>query len=143
MMNDATADQLVEKMPSINKENGTLKAQGDEVKQILVDGKPFFGNDPNLSLRNLPAELIDKVQIFDQLSEQSQFTGINDGNTVKTINIVTKNGMNNGQFGKLYAGYGVHDKYQIGTNLNFFDGNRRVSLIGMSNNVNIQKFCRR
>ncbi|MFZ1256776.1 MAG: outer membrane beta-barrel protein [Saprospiraceae bacterium] len=141
MMNDATADQLVEKMPSINKENGTLKAQGDEVKQILVDGKPFFGNDPNLSLRNLPAELIDKVQIFDQLSEQSQFTGINDGNTVKTINIVTKNGMNNGQFGKLYAGYGVHDKYQIGTNLNFFDGNRRVSLIGMSNNVNIQNFA--
>lgn len=139
-MDDASADQLVDKVPTITKENGVIKAQGDDVKQVLVDGKPFFGNDPNLSLKNLPADLIDKVQIFDQLSEQSQFTGINDGNTVKTINIVTKNGLNNGQFGKAYAGYGIPDKYQMGANYNLFDGSRRISIIGMSNNINVQNF---
>lgn len=137
---DASAEDLIEKMPSVTKENGTIKAHNEDVKQILVDGKPFFGNDPNLSLKSLPAEIIDKVQIFDQLSEQSQFTGVNDGNTVKTINIVTKSGMNNGQFGKVYAGYGNDQRYQTGGNFNYFDGDRRISLIGMSNNINIQNF---
>jgi hypothetical protein len=140
VMKDASADELIEKMPTVTKDQGTIKAQGEDVKQVLVDGKPFFGNDPNLSLKSLPAEIIDKIQIFDQLSEQSQFTGINDGNTVKTINIVTKSGLNNGQFGKLYAGYGNNDKYQAGGNFNYFDGDRRISLIGMSNNINIQNF---
>ena len=137
---DASAEDLIEKMPSVSKENGTIKAHNEDVKQILVDGKPFFGNDPNVSLKNLPAEIIDKVQIFDQQSEQSQFTGVNDGNTVKTINIVTKAGMNNGQFGKVYAGYGNDNKYQTGGNFNYFDGDRRISIIGMSNNINIQNF---
>lgn len=140
-MGDASAEQLVDKVPTITKENGVFKAQGEDLKQVLVDGKPFFGTDPNLALKNLPADLIDKVQIFDQLSEQSQFTGVNDGNTLKTINIVTKYGLNNGQFGKVYAGYGIPDKYQMGANYNLFDGSRRVSLIGMSNNINVQNFA--
>jgi hypothetical protein len=147
VMKDATADELIEKMPSVTKDQGSIKSQGEEVKQVLVDGKPFFGTDPNLSLKNLPAELIDKIQIFDQLSEQSQFTGINDGNTVKTINIVTKSGLNNGQFGKLYSGFGLPDqndndefRYQLGGNFNYFNGDRKISLIGMSNNINIQNF---
>ncbi|MBK9107959.1 MAG: TonB-dependent receptor [Saprospiraceae bacterium] len=137
---DASAEDLITKMPTVTNENGTVKAQNEDVKQVLVDGKPFFGNDPNLSLKNLPAELIDKIQIFDQQSEQSQFTGVNDGNTVKTINIVTKSGLNNGQFGKIYAGYNLNDKYQTGGNINYFDGSRRISLIAMSNNINIQNF---
>lgn len=137
---DATAGDLLEKMPTVSRDNGTIKAQNEEVKQVLVDGKPFFGTDPNLSLKNLPAEIIEKVQIFDQLSEQSQFTGVNDGNTVKTINIVTRSGMNNGQFGKLYAGYGLDNRYQSGGNVNYFNGDTRISLIGMSNNINVQNF---
>lgn len=137
---DASAEDLIEKMPTISKDNGQIKSHNEDIKQILVDGKPFFGNDPNLSLKNLPAEIIDKVQIFDQQSDQSQFTGINDGNTVKTINIVTKQGLNNGQFGKIYLGYGTEKSYQTGGNLNYFDGDRRISLIGMSNNINIQNF---
>lgn len=137
---DATAGDLLEKMPTVSRDNGTIKAQNEEVKQVLVDGKPFFGTDPNLSLKSLPAEIIDKVQIFDQLSEQSQFTGVNDGNTVKTINIVTRSGMNNGQFGKLYAGVGSDDRFQSGGNVNYFNGDRRISIIGMSNNINVQNF---
>lgn len=141
VMKDANADELVEKLPGVTVENGTVKAQGENVTQVLVDGKPFFGSDPTAALKNLPAEVIDKIQIFDQQSEQSQFTGFNDGNTTKTMNIVTKTGMRNGQFGKVYGGYGYNDKYQAGGNISFFDGNRRISLIGMSNNINVQNFA--
>lgn len=141
VMKDATAEELLEKIPSVTVENGQVKAQGENVQQVLVDGKPFFGDDPTAALKNIPAELIDKVQIFDAQSEQSRFTGFNDGSTVKTVNIVTKSGMQNGQFGKVYAGYGTDDRYQAGGNLNFFDGNRRLSVIGMANNVNVQNFA--
>lgn len=140
VMKDANADELIEKLPTVTVENGTIKAQGENVTQVLVDGKPFFGNDPTAALKNLPAEVIDKIQIFDQQSEQAQFTGFQDGNTTKTINIVTKTGMRNGQFGKVYAGYGYDNKYQAGGNINYFDGNRRISLLGMTNNINVQNF---
>lgn len=140
VLRDATSEDLVSKLPGVTTENGAIKAQGENVTQVLVDGKPFFGNDPTAALRNLPAEVIDKVQIFDQQSDQAQFTGFQDGNTTKTINIVTKKGMNNGQFGKVYSGYGYQDKYQLGGNINVFDGDRRISFIGMSNNINVQNF---
>lgn len=140
VMKDASAQDLIEKMPTVTNENGTVKAQGENIQQVLVDGKPFFGNDPTTALKNLPAELIDKIQIFDQQSEQSQFTGVQDGNTTKTINIVTRKGMNNGQFGKVYAGYGWKNKYQVGGNTNIFKGDRRISILGMSNNINVQNF---
>jgi hypothetical protein len=140
VMKDASAQDLIEKMPTVTNENGTVKAQGENVQQVLVDGKPFFGNDPSAALKNLPAELIEKVQIFDQQSEQSQFTGVQDGNTTKTINIVTRKGMNNGQFGKVYAGYGWKNRYQVGGNTNIFSGDRRISIIGMTNNINMQNF---
>lgn len=141
VMKDANADELIEKIPTVTVENGAIKAQGENVTQVLVDGKPFFSNDPTAALKNLPAEVIDKIQIFDQQSEQAQFTGFQDGNTTKTINIVTKTGMRNGQFGKVYGGYGYEDKYQLGGNINYFDGNRRISVLGMSNNINVQNFA--
>ena len=141
VMSDASTEELLEKMPSVTVEDGTVKAQGEDVGQVLVDGKPFFGNDPSAALKNLPAEVVEKVQIFDAESDQAQFTGFSDGNTTKTINIVTRKDMRAGQFGKVYAGYGYEDKYQVGGNINVFDGDRRISLIGMSNNINIQNFA--
>lgn len=141
VMKDASAEDLVGKIPSVQVEGGQVKAQGENVGRVLVDGKPFFGNDPTAALRNLPAEVIDKIQIFDQASEQTQFSGIQDGNTVKTINIVTRSDMRSGQFGKIYAGYGSDQRYQSGGNVNIFDGQRRISLIGMSNNINVQNFA--
>lgn len=137
---DATAEDLVKKMPGITIENGTVKAQGEDVKKILVDGKEFFGDDANMALKNLPAEIIDKVQVFNRLGDQAQFTGFNDGNTDKTMNITTKTGRNNGTFGKIYAGYGTNDRYQAGGNLNIFKGDRRITVLGMSNNINQQNF---
>ncbi|MFQ5447539.1 MAG: outer membrane beta-barrel protein [Saprospiraceae bacterium] len=140
VMKDASAEDLVTKMPTVTVEGGKVQAQGEDVKEVLVDGRPFFGNDPTAALHNLPAEVIEKVQIFDQESEQAQFSGFSDGNTAKTLNIVTKKNMRAGQFGKIYAGYGTDERYQSGGNINFFDGDRRISVIGMSNNVNVQNF---
>jgi hypothetical protein len=137
---DATAEDLVKKMPGITVENGTVKAQGEDLKKVLVDGKEFFGDDAQMALRNLPAEIVDKVQIFDRMSDQSQFTGFRDGNTDKTMNITTKNGKNQGAFGKAYAGYGTDSRYQAGISLNQFKGNRRITLLGISNNINQQNF---
>lgn len=137
---DANAEDLVTKMAGISSQNGTVQAHGEDVKKVLVDGKPFFGDDVNAVLKNLPADVIDKIQVFDQQSEQSQFSGVNDGNTTKTINIVTKPGMKNGTFGRVMGGYGYNDVYKLGGNINFFNGNQRISIVALSNNINEQNF---
>ncbi|MEM1120249.1 MAG: TonB-dependent receptor [Bacteroidota bacterium] len=137
---DADASDLIEKMPTVVVEDGTIQAQGEDVKRVLVDGKPFFGNDPTAALKNLPAEVIDKIQIYDEQSDQAKFTGFDDGETTKTINIITKVNMRNGQFGKAYVGYGYDNKYKAGGNINIFNGDQRISLIGLSNNINVQNF---
>lgn len=137
---DASAEDLVKKMPGVTSTNGKISAQGEEVKEVLVDGKPFFGNDPNAALKTLPAEVIAKIQIYDKESEQSQLTGVSDGQTTKTINIITKSNMRSGEFGKVYAGYGYDNKYATGGNMNFFKNARRISVIAQSNNVNQQNF---
>ncbi len=137
---DASAENLIRKMPGVTVEGGQVQAQGENVQEVLVDGKPFFGNDPMAALRNLPAEVIDKIQVFDRQSDQAQFTGVDDGNTTKAINIITKPGMRSGQFGKVYAGYGPDGQYQGGGNVNLFKGDSRISLIGQANNINQQNF---
>lgn len=137
---DATAEDLVTKMPGVAIVDGKVQAQGEDVKQVLVDGKPFFGDDANAVLKNLPAEVIDKVQVFDKKSDQSLFTGFDDGNTSKTINIVTKAKFRNGTFGKAYGGYGYDDKYKAGATVNIFKDKRRISILAQSNNINEQNF---
>lgn len=138
---DATAQDLLEKMPNITIENGQVKAQGENVQKVTVDGREFFGDDATLALKNLPAEVIDKIQVFDRLSDQAQFTGFDDGQTTKTINVVTRSDRNNGQFGKVYAGYGTDGRYMAGGSTNYFKKDTRISVIGMSNNINQQNFA--
>ncbi|MBX7182895.1 MAG: outer membrane beta-barrel protein [Bacteroidia bacterium] len=140
---DASLEDLAKKMPGITMEGGTLKAHGEDVKKVLIDGKEYFGDDVTAALKNLPAEVVDKIQVFDKLSDQSQLTGFNDGNTTKTINIITKPGKSNGQFGKVFGGYGTdftNNRYQSGVNLNLFSSKRKISIIGQSNNINVQNF---
>jgi hypothetical protein len=137
---NATTEDLITKMPGITSDGNTVKVNGEAVQKVLVDGKPFFGDDPNTALKNLPAEVVDKIQVFDKQSEQSEFTGFNDGNTQKTINIVTHKNKNNGMFGRIYAGYGTDNRYGAGGTVNYFNGATRMSLIGMSNNNNQQNF---
>ncbi len=139
---DATTEDLIKKMPGITvAKDGTVTAQGETVKKVTIDGKDFFGDDASAALKNLPAEVIDKIQVFDRLSDQAQLTGFDDGNSVKAINVVTKSGLKNGRFGRIYAGYGTDDRYSAGGNASFFKGNRRLSLVGNFNNVNLQNFA--
>ncbi|WP_066409835.1 TonB-dependent receptor [Flavisolibacter tropicus] len=137
---DATAEELARKVPGITVENGQVKAQGENVRRVTIDGRELFGEDATAALRNLPAEIIDKIQVFDRLSDQAQFSGFDDGNTSKEINIVTKANMRNGHFGRVFAGYGTDDRYQAGGNATLLKGNRRISLVGNFNNINQQNF---
>lgn len=138
---DATTEDLIKKMPGITVDkDGTVTAQGEQVKKVTIDGKDFFGDDASAALRNLPSDIVDKIQVFDRLSDQAQFTGIDDGNSVKALNIVTKSGIKNGQFGRVYAGIGTDGRYAGGGNMSTFSGDRRLSLVGNFNNVNQQNF---
>jgi hypothetical protein len=138
---DATTEDLIKKMPGITVDkDGTVTAQGEQVRKVTIDGRDFFGDDATAALRNLPSEVVDKIQIFDRLSDQAQFTGFDDGNTQKALNIVTKAGLRNGQFGRVYAGYGTDDRYTAGGNMSFFKKNRRISVVGLFNNINQQNF---
>lgn len=138
---DASAEDLVKKMPGISVDRaGTVTAQGEQVRSVTVDGRRFFGDDATAALRNLPAEIIEKIQVFDRLSDQAQFTGFDDGSGQRSMNIVTKAANRNGQFGKVYGGYGTDDRYNAGGNISFFKGDRRISLIGLFNNINQQNF---
>lgn len=137
---DANAEDLVAKMPGVEVSEGSVKAQGEAVKKFLVDGRPFFNSDPSLALRNLPAEIIEKVQIYEEQSEQSQFSGFDDGNTIRTMNVVTRRNMRNGQFGTFRSALGPEKKYALSANLNNFNSEQRISIIGQSNNINQQDF---
>lgn len=139
---DANVEDLIKKMPGITVDrSGTVTAQGEQVRKVTVDGRDFFGDDATAALRNLPSEVVEKIQVYDRLSEQAQLTGFDDGNAVKAINIVTKSGIRNSQFGRIYAGYGTDDRYQAGGNVTFLKDYRRISLIGNFNNVNQQNFA--
>jgi uncharacterized membrane protein YgcG len=137
---DASTEDLVRKMPGITIENGVVKAQGENVQKVTIDGRELFGDDATAALRNLPAEVVDKIQVFDRLSDQAQFSGVDDGNTTKGINIVTKANMRNGQFGRVFAGYGTDDRYAAGGNTTLLKDNRRISIVGNFNNTNQQNF---
>lgn len=138
---DATTEDLIKKMPGITvARDGTVTAQGETVKKVTIDGKDFFGDDASAALKNMPSEVVDKIQVFDKLSDQAQLTGVDDGNSVKAINVVTKSGIKNGQFGRVYAGYGTDERYAAGGNVSFFNGDRRISFVANLNNVNQQNF---
>ena len=138
---NAVAEDLLKKMPGMQVDNsGNVTHAGETVTRVLVDGKRFFSDDPKLATRNLPPDIIDKIQVFDDLSDQSKFTGFDDGNRVKTINIVTKKNARKGYFGKFVGGDGTNDYYDESVNLHRFNGNNQMSLLGQGNDVNKQNF---
>lgn len=138
---NASAEDLVKKMPGITVENGTIKAQGEELRRVTVDGREFFGDDASATLKNLPADMVDRVQVFDRGSDLSMFSGFDDGNTQKTMNITTKKDRRSGSFGRAYGGYGLDNRYNAGVTLNDFREAQRISVLGLSNNVNQQNFA--
>ena len=169
---DAVVEDLLKKLPGVQVDkDGKIKANGEEVKKVLVDGKEFFGNDPKIASKNLPADAVDKVQVFDKKSDQSQFTGFDDGNSQKTINLTIKKDRKHGVFGRATAGGGTDlgaglafapggnasgvnpggdghsgnelgdTRYEGSFNVNQFNGDRQLSAIGMANNTNKQGFA--
>ena len=165
---DADVEGLLKKMPGITISNGQVETQGEQVKKIFVDGKEFFGEDVSTALNSLPAQAVDRVEVFNKLSDNAEFSGMDDGEGFKAINIVTHANMRQGVFGKVYGGYGYqpdidggspeptfnnpgvydselssvtsHHKFNLGGNVNIFQGSSRVSVIGLFNNVNQQNF---
>ena len=138
---NAVAEDVLKKLPGVQVDkSGNITAQGEKVTRILVNGKRFFSDDPKLATRNLPPDIIDKIQVFDDLSDQSKFTGFDDGNRVKTINITTKKDKQQGYFGKAVAGAGTDGNYDESINLHRFKGSQQVSVLGQANDINKQNF---
>ncbi len=138
---NATVEDLLKVMPGMEVEtDGTVRAQGEQVQRVTVDGREFFGRDPKLATRNLPADAVEKVQVFDRKSDNAQFTGIDDGQREKTINLELKEEKRKGAFGNLMAGVGTEDRFQASGSVNKFGKGQQVSFLGMGNNINEQGF---
>src|SRR5690606_22466574 len=105
---NALVEDLLKRLPGVEVDaDGAIKVQGEDVKRITVDGKDFFGTDPKMATRNLPADAVKKVQVFDKKSKTAEFTGIDDGNEEKTINLELRENKKTGNFGNVLAGYGT------------------------------------
>jgi hypothetical protein len=138
---NAVVEDLLKRLPGVEVDkDGNVKANGQDVKRILVDGKEFFGNDPKLATKNLQADMVNKVQVFEKKSDKSDFTGFDDGNSEPTINLTLKNDKRTGVFGRVSAGYGTDDRYTANGNINKFKKGEQLSFIGQANNVNQQGF---
>ncbi len=140
---NAVVEDVLKKLPGVEvSKDGTITTQGETIKKVRVDGKDFMGNDPLLATRNLPADMIDKIQIIDDMSDQSKFSGVDDGNREKIINITTRQDKKNGFFGNSTLGYGTDDRYEVNVNVNKFKNDEQMSVVGQFNNVNKQNFGR-
>ena len=137
----STVEDLLRKLPGVLVDpDGNIKAQGEDVKRVTVDGKSFFGADPKLATKNLAADAISKVQVFNDRSEQSKITGINDGKKEKTLNLELKEEFKKGGFGKVTASGGpatnADARGEIKGNYNKFNAKQQFSVIGLANNTN-------
>lgn len=138
---NANAEDLLKKLPGVQVDKeGNVKAQGEDITKVYVDGKEFFGNDPKLATKNITADMIESVQVFDDMSDQAKFTRIDDGSRAKTINIKLKKDKRKGYFGRAVVGAGSDDRYESSLSFNRFNGDRKLSVIAASNNLNKQGF---
>lgn len=138
---NATTEDLLKKLPGVTVDkDGNVKAQGKDVKKIRVNGKDFFGGDVKTATRELPANIIDKVQVIDDYGDQATVSGIKDGEPDKIINLQIKKDKNKGFFGRATVGAGTDDRYQASFNGNYFNNQQQISLFANSNNTNQSLF---
>ncbi len=135
---DATAGDLIQKLPGVTVQDGEVQAGGEAVQRVLVDGKEFFGDDPTTALDNLPAAAVQEVQVYDRASDRAELTGFDDGEEQRTINIVTKPEHRRSVFGRAHAGVGSDLRYAAGGTLNLFEGARRATAYARADNVDSQ-----
>lgn len=134
-------EDLLKKMPGVEVDSeGTVTVNGKEIKKIMVDGKEFFSDDPKIASKNLPAKMIDKVQVLDKKSDMAQMTGFDDGEEETVLNLTVKPGMKQGWFGNAYAGYGSKDRYEGNAMVNRFYNNDQLTFMGGLNNTNNMGF---
>jgi hypothetical protein len=134
---NSNVEDLLKRLPGLQVDkDGKITAQGQEVKKVLVDGEEFFGDDPTVATRNLRADNVEAVQVFDKKSDQAAFTGIDDGVKEKTINLKLKADAKKGYFGKASAGVGTQDRYEHDAMVNAFKNKRKVSAFAATSNTN-------
>lgn len=132
----AMVEELIKKLPGIVMEDdGTFTFNGKNISQILVDGKEFFGNNRNIVLQNLPAEIVEKVKAYDKKSDRARITGIDDGNERTVLDLTIKKDRKRGFFGNLEGAYGTKDRYSGRVNFNRFIGDQKFSVVGNGNNT--------
>lgn len=134
---NAVVEDLLKRLPGVEVgSDGAITANGKTVSKILIDGKEFFSDDPKVASKNLPANMVNKLQVVDRKSDMARLTGVDDGEDETVINLTFKKGMNQGWFGTAEGGYGTDDRYMGSFNVNrFWDGNQ-ITLLGNFNNIN-------
>lgn len=129
-------EELIERLPGAEVEDGKVTINGKEVKKILLDGKEFFTNDMETALKNLPTAIIDKLKHYNEKSDMAKVTGIDDGQEKPVIDVRVKKGMNFGYNVNADAGYGTHDRYSGRLTANSFTEKMRLTLVGNAGNAN-------
>lgn len=138
---NATTEDLLKKLPGVTVDRqGNITAHGKQVTRVKVNGKDFFSGDPKTATQEIPADMIDKVQVVDDYGDQSNASGIRDGDPEKVINLQLKKDKNKGVFGRAMAGYGTDDRYIAAAAINRFNNTQQLSLILNSNNNNTSTF---
>lgn len=134
---NGTAEDLLKKLPGVQVDrDGTVKAQGETVPKIYVDGKEFFGTDPKMATKNLTADMIDEVEVYDDMSDQAKFNGVDDGSRTRVMNLKLKKDKKQGMFGRASLGYGTDDRYTGNISANYFKGATKLSVVARGNNTN-------
>ena len=138
---NAVVEDMLKKMPGIEVDKtGAITVNGKSVTKVYVNGKEFFTGDPKMATRNLPADAVDKIQVYDRKSDQAMFTGIDDGNEETAINIKTKKDRKQSTFGKIGSAFGTPGRFDGQGNVNRINNDEQYSFIGTANNVNKQNF---
>lgn len=134
---NAVVEDLLKRLPGVEVgTDGSITANGKSVTKILVDGKEFFSDDPKVASKNLPVDMVDKLQVVDRKSDLARMTGVDDGEEETVINLTVKKGMKNGWFGNAEVGYGTDDRYKGNFMVNRFKDGNQLTFLGNFNNLN-------
>lgn len=138
---NGTVNDLLKKLPGVEvASDGSITSNGKTISKILIDGKEFFGDDPQMASKNLPSNMVNKIQVVDRKSDLARLTGIDDGEEETVINLTVKKDMNNGWFGNVSGGYGTDQRYQGSFVVNNFNNGNQITLLGGANNINEMGF---
>ena len=133
----AILEDLLKKMPGIEIDSeGKITVNGREIKKIMVDGEEFFSTDPKVASKNLPAKMVEKLQVLDRRTDMAQMTGFDDGEEETIINLMVKPGMKEGLFGNAFVGYGTKDRYEGNAMVNYMKDKNQYTVLGGFNNTN-------